>query len=178
MKNKLTYLAVTTLAATLLLSGCSADTSTASGKLSDTKPPQGFVEESKKDNTIIFAALKDGKSSVDTKDFCGPIFDWAYSNGLTRFQIVDNTFELNDYTKDGTEINSKDPAYGAFVMSCNLNFNAISPDNKEINPKNWDKDIMFFGKTKENVEGSALVSAGYKGETKYVKLTVNFKDAK
>lgn len=174
MKKKLATV-TTVLAGMLLFTGCSSPSETASEMLSDVKPPQGFIEQSKKDNTVVFVALKDGKSTVDLKSFCGPLFDWAYMNQLTRFQLVDNVFELKDYAKDGTEMGKTAEENGPWVAACNSNFNMISTENKENN-KNWDKDIMFFSESEKGVGGSATVSAGFEGQTKYVKVTVNFKN--
>lgn len=173
MKTKITIASLLLMASTVILTGCSAPAPSASSVLSDLKPPQGFIEESKKENTITFVALKDGKPSVKEDDFCGPLFDWAYSNQLTRFQLIDNIFELNNYSEDGTEMAKTAAENGPWVAACNSNFVAIDPANEAIN-KNWDKDIVFFSETEEGIKGSAYVSAGYKGSTKYVKLTVTF----
>lgn len=185
MNKKLAIIPAILVSAGLLLTGCSANTTSADSKISNLKAPQGFVEESKKDNTVVFAALKEGKTTVDEASFCGPLFDWAYSNGLTRFQLIDNTFQLKDYTKDGTEMGKTSADNGPWVAACNTNFGNIkklNADSKDpatlgTNP-NWDKDIVFFGKDKDGVDGSAYVSAGFNGDTKYVKLTVSYDDAK
>lgn len=177
MNNKIATIIATAIAATIMLTGCSANENTASGKLDSLKAPQGFSELSKKDNTVIYTSLKNGKNNVSDNDFCGSLFDWSYSNGLTRFRLIDNTFELKDYTKDGEAMGKTAGDNGPWVAACNSNFALINPDNETIN-KNWDKDIVFFGQSKEGINGSAYVSAGYEGKTKYVKLTVSFKDSK
>lgn len=184
MNKKITLISSLMVAGSLLLTGCTQNNTSATGLVSELKPPQGFVEESKKDNTVTYVALKEGKPSVKEDDFCGPLFDWAYANQLTRFQLIDNVFELKDYSKDGTEMGKTAAENGPWVAACNSNFVAIQKMNEDAkNPetlgtnKNWDKDIVFFGVTEEGVKGSAYVSAGFTGETKYVKLTVSFEDS-
>ena len=177
MKLKITAIMATALASAILLSGCTAaSSSSASGKIGDIKAPQGFVEESKKDNSITYVALKDDKVSVDVASFCGELFDWAYQNEMTRFQLVDNLFELQDYSKDGAPMGKTANENGPWVAACNANFTNIDKANKSTN-KNWDKDIVFFGQNKEGVKSSAYVSAGFKGDVKYPKVTVEFKDS-
>lgn len=184
MNKKLSIVPALLISAGLLLTGCSTGTVSADSKISNLKAPQGFVEESKKDSTVVFAALKEGKTTVDEANFCGPLFDWAYSNGLTRFQLIDNTFSLKDYSKDGTEMGKTAADNGPWVAACNTNFaniTKVSEDGKDpatlgTNP-NWDKDIVFFGQDKDGIKGSAYVSAGFKGDTKYVKLTVSYDKA-
>lgn len=184
MNKKTAIISSLLVAGSMLLTGCSQQDTSATGLISDLKPPQGFVEESKKDNTVTYIALKEGKPSVKEDDFCGPLFDWAYVNDLKRFQLIDNVFELKDYAKDGTEMGKTVADNGPWVAACNTNFvnikqlndDAKDPETLGTN-RNWDKDIVFFGETEDGTKGSAYVSAGFKGDVKYVKLTVSFEDA-
>ena len=178
MKLKATAIIAASLASIVLLSGCTASSSSsASGKLGSIKAPQGYAEQAKKDNSVEYVAFKEGKVTVDVNDFCGQLFDWAYQNDMTRFQLIDNVFEIKDYSKDGSEMGKTAEENGPWVAACNSNFANISEKNKATN-KNWDKDIVFFGQNKEGVQSSAYVSADFNGTVKYPKVTVEFKDSK
>lgn len=172
MKKYITAI-VSVVVATLALTACSG----AASKASALTTPKGFEEISTSGGAFEFSSLVGGNNNVDFDTVCNDLFDWAEENGFTRYTLVENTFELVDYTTQGRPISKNREDDAPWVSGCGGNIVRLEEEgpNASMPGPNKNRIAAFFGVFDEgSMKGYAFLNVEFNEGKKYLSLKGEF----